>query len=96
MDDSMDKLARDPIGRAALDEAIARSGGLVRLASAVGVSYQLMQGWRAENRKYATPAEYALAVESASGVSRHRLRPDVFGPPPVGETATESAAGAGR
>jgi DNA-binding transcriptional regulator YdaS (Cro superfamily) len=26
------------------------------------------------------PAEFCLAVEDATGVSRHRLRPDIFGP----------------
>lgn len=75
-----------PIGYEALEEAIA-STSLAALAREVGVGYQLVQGWRVKSRKYATPAEYVLAVERASGISRHRLRPDVFGPQPEGEVA---------
>lgn len=67
----------------ALDEAIRRTG-LGKLAKAAGVRYQQVQGWRANGRKFATPAEYVLKVEAASGVSRHDLRPDLY---PATETA---------
>lgn len=61
----------------ALDQAI-RLNGLVWLAETIGVRYQLIQGWRASGRKFATPAEYVLKIEAATGVSRHELRPDLY------------------
>lgn len=69
---------RVPVGLDALEEAISQAGGVTQLARLMGVSYQLVQGWRAPGRKYATPAEYVLRAEAASGVSRHRLRPDLY------------------
>lgn len=38
------------------------------------------------------PPEHVLAVEKATGVSRHELRPDVFGPVPVKKTRARSVA----
>lgn len=35
---------------------------------------------RFENEKRRVPAERVLEIESMTGVSRHELRPDVFGP----------------
>lgn len=63
---------------AALDRAIAECS-LVELARRIDVSYQLIQGWRVSGRKFATPAEYVLKIEAATGVSRHELRPDIYG-----------------
>lgn len=70
---------RTEIGRAALDEAIRRVGGVRAMARALGnISVQAVSNWRA------CPPTRVLDVERVSGVSRHRLRPDVFGPTPKG------------
>lgn len=69
-----------PIGLDALDLAISKVG-LSTLADRMSVSYQLIQGWRKEGRKFATPAEYCRALAAASDglVTEADLRPDVFG-----------------
>jgi DNA-binding transcriptional regulator YdaS (Cro superfamily) len=53
-------------------------GGTVALAKAVGVPHYNVSKWR----KSGIPAKHVLRVEAASGVSRHDLRPDIFGPAP--------------
>lgn len=53
--------------------------GAYRLAMAVGVKHPTIHSWLRTGR---VPAERALAVEAATGISRHELRPDVFGPAP--------------
>jgi post-segregation antitoxin (ccd killing protein) len=63
----------------AIDEAISRSGGVAYLGAAVGVAHSSVVRWRQEGR---VPAKHVLAVETATGVARHRLRPDLY-PPPV-------------
>lgn len=68
------------IGRMnAIDISIDRAGGVVRLARALGVGQSVVSNWRAAGR---VPANRVLAIEAATGVSRHDLRPDVFGPAP--------------
>lgn len=63
--------------KTALDEAISKTGSQAALAREVGVSQQLISYWLKKGGK--VPAEYVLKVELASGVSRHALRPDMFG-----------------
>jgi 4-hydroxyphenylacetate 3-monooxygenase len=58
--------------RAPLAEAIAAAGGTAALARAVGLSPQAVSQWRR------VPAARVIAVEAASGVSRRRLRPDLY------------------
>lgn len=69
---------------AALDEAIERAGGRAMLGRALDISGQAISQWDR------CPAERVLAVEAASGVSRHRLRPDLYPLPnsPTSEAAT--------
>lgn len=69
-----------PVGRDALLSAIASKGSLSAFARSIGVQYQLVQGWLSTVRKYATPPAYVLAVERATGVARHQLRPDIWPP----------------
>lgn len=47
-----------------------------RFAAAVGTSQQLVSYWL-RNEK-ALPAEFVLAAERATGISRHDLRPDLY------------------
>ena len=63
-----------------LQRAVAIAGGQVALAKAIG----LKQGhiwWWLNKTKQASPG-YVLAIEEATGVSKHDLRPDIFGPDP--------------
>ncbi len=66
---------RSEAEKAALEEAIALAGGPAKLArhASVGVSPQVVQGWR----RNGLPRDRAQAVEAATGVSVFRLRPDV-------------------
>lgn len=51
-----------------------KAGGPAALAKAIGgVTSQAVSQWRK------VPAERVLDVERITGVSRHKLRPDVFG-----------------
>lgn len=70
----------------AIDRAIEAAGGATRLASALGVRVNVVTNWRARGT---VPAEQVLAIESATGISRHDLRPDVFG---ASDSSLESAA----
>jgi DNA-binding transcriptional regulator YdaS (Cro superfamily) len=65
----------------ALDDAKRKAGGAAGLAAKLGgITPQAVSQWKR------VPAERVLAVEKETGVSRHDLRPDIYGP------QTESAA----
>jgi TorA maturation chaperone TorD len=59
---------RDP----GLDEAINAAGGVGALAKKLGISQPSVSNWSR------VPAERVLAVETATGVSRAILRPDLY------------------
>jgi DNA-binding transcriptional regulator YdaS (Cro superfamily) len=64
-----------------LARAVKQAGGARALGRALGISSQAVSQWER------VPPERVLAVEAASGVSRHELRPDLY--PPAGkETQT--------
>ncbi|WP_405048948.1 transcriptional regulator [Rhizobium rhizogenes] len=65
--------------RAHIERAIEAHGSQVKLANAIGCSQQYISWLLSEAKQIS--AEKALAVEKATGglVSRHDLRPDVFG-----------------
>ena len=55
-------------------EAVEKVGGQTEAAKVTGArSYQTVQQWIATGR---VPAKFCAALESASGVSRFKLRPD--------------------
>jgi len=56
-------------------EAIIAEVGAYRLAKMVGVKHPTIHSWRKFGR---VPAARVLAVEAATGVSRHDLRPDIY------------------
>lgn len=47
-------------------------------ADLVGVTQPLVSYWL---KRQQVGAQYAIKVEEKTGVSRHDLRPDIFGPP---------------
>jgi DNA-binding transcriptional regulator YdaS (Cro superfamily) len=59
-----------------LQEAIKIAGNRTLLGKMVGVSRQAIEQWKV------VPPERVLSVERATGVSRYRLRPDIYGDPP--------------
>jgi DNA-binding transcriptional regulator YdaS (Cro superfamily) len=64
----------------ALRKAIKAAGGQVRLARRIGIGQTAVSNWLTKRGK--VPAERVLAVEGASGVPRHELRPDIYPPGP--------------
>lgn len=68
--------------RAALAEAIRRSGGVPVLAERLGVRRQAIYQWDK------VPAERVQTVSALSGIPPHELRPDIFPAP----TQTAGAA----
>lgn len=70
--------------QAALLKAVQLAGGTqaafaekLREHTGRNVQQQHVSWWIAKSKK--APADYVLAIEAVSGVSRHELRSDVFG-----------------
>jgi DNA-binding transcriptional regulator YdaS (Cro superfamily) len=78
----------------ALIKAIAAAGGQSALARGISKSTgrTIRQGhiWSWLYRTQIVPAEYVIAIESITGVSRHDLRPDIY-PHEVRKRAREQA-----
>ena len=55
-----------------LADYLSRRGATGRLAAALGISRPAIVQWRR------VPASRVLAVEVATGISRHDLRPDLY------------------
>lgn len=64
----------------ALNDAIDAAGSQLALADLIGIAAPSLTGWIM--RGY-VPAGRVLGVERHTGISRHRLRPDIY-PPPAG------------
>ena len=54
--------------------SVVLSLGCSDLARGLGIKRQSVHKWKI------VPSKRALAVEAISGISRHELRPDIFGP----------------
>lgn len=61
-----------------LIRAVKKAGGQTLLAEKLGVAQCTISHWIHRN-KVAPPAEYVPLIEDITGISRHELRPDVFG-----------------
>ncbi|MDO9442195.1 MAG: YdaS family helix-turn-helix protein [Beijerinckiaceae bacterium] len=63
------------------------AGGPKSLGERIGISSQAISQW------VECPPRRVIAVEAASGVSRHELRPDLYPPagPPIVQLQTVSA-----
>ena len=62
----------------ALREAVSRLGSQSATARLLNVSQAAV--WKWLHRGKPLPAEHVLVIEAATGVSRHALRPDIYGP----------------
>ena len=58
-------------------KAVELAGGPHALGRALGISGQAVSQWQR------VPVERCLAVEALTGISRHSLRPDIYGFPVV-------------
>jgi len=66
-----------------LQKAVYLVGGQTALANAIGGKCRQGHVWKWLNRCKSLPAERAIQIERATNgrVTRHELRPDLFGPP---------------
>jgi DNA-binding transcriptional regulator YdaS (Cro superfamily) len=64
--------------RKVLDDVIREIGSQSALARLIGISQPAVSGW--VRKALPIPPEHVLTIEGATGISRHRLRPDVYGP----------------
>lgn len=63
-----------------IEIAVEKLGGVTKAAATLGVKNpSVVANWRSRGR---VPPERVLEIEALTGVSRHDLRPDVFGPKP--------------
>lgn len=72
----------------ALRAAIKAIGSQSATGRLLGVSQAAV--WRWLDKELPLPAEHVLAVEAATGISRHALRPDIYGPAPAAAIAAAS------
>ncbi|WP_312237045.1 YdaS family helix-turn-helix protein [Stenotrophomonas sp.] len=72
----------------ALDKAVEAAGSQLALAQLLGIKPPSISGWYERRR---VPAERCIAIETVTGVSRHELRPDVFGKPVTPEQASANS-----
>ncbi len=78
-------MSEDRLPLESLKDAVKCIGSQSATARLLGVTQAAVWGWL--NRGTQLPAEHVLPIEAATGVSKHRLRPDVYGPEPVGDTS---------
>jgi len=72
----------------AISAAVEKLGsGQAGMARLLGVTPQAVNQWVSNNRP--VPARHVLPIEHATGISRHDLRPDVFGPAPANDAGQE-------
>ena len=63
----------------ALAEAVRKVGSQSAFGRLIKKRQSTVREWLMADR---LPGEYVLAIEAATGVSKHRLRPDVYGDGP--------------
>jgi DNA-binding transcriptional regulator YdaS (Cro superfamily) len=59
-----------------VERVIRAGGGSTAVSRVVGVTRQAVEDW------CRIPAQHVLALEELTGISRHAMRPDVFGARP--------------
>jgi DNA-binding transcriptional regulator YdaS (Cro superfamily) len=79
----------------ALRRACARAGGQKPLARRIGTTQSRVWYWL-ERSKHGVAAPFVIAVEAATGVPRHELRPDIYPAPAVSQYQSEQEQEAGH
>jgi DNA-binding transcriptional regulator YdaS (Cro superfamily) len=67
-----------------IQKAMAQAGGQSKLAARLGITPQAVRKWERawdSGNHQAVPAHRAVQIESAVGMSRHELRPDLWPAP---------------
>jgi DNA-binding transcriptional regulator YdaS (Cro superfamily) len=59
----------------ALKQAVTIAGSSKLLGEGIGVTAERVRMWLHRDN---LPAEYVIAIERITGVSRHELRPDIY------------------
>lgn len=79
------------MSQTALEKAVEVVGSQAELARRIGKKQAHIWNWL--NRDKQLPAEVVLAIEGATEgrVTRHELRPDIFGPAPKPERKRAAA-----
>jgi DNA-binding transcriptional regulator YdaS (Cro superfamily) len=72
------------------DKFPAALGGVSRVAELLQLPYQTVAAWK----RRGIPPERVIAVENATGVSRHEIRPDIYPPPAAPDHARASTEAA--
>ena len=67
----------------AFQAAIVAANGQTAFGRIIGVSQQRVWNWLQAGKHL--PADYVLAAEAGTGVSRHLLRPDIYPVPAEAE-----------
>jgi DNA-binding transcriptional regulator YdaS (Cro superfamily) len=73
----------------ALRRAVELVGSQTAVARLLGVSQPSVWKWLSKEKPL--PAEHVLAMEAATGISKHELRPDIY-PATGGETLATSGS----
>jgi len=58
-----------------IQKAIDAAGNSFALGDMLGVSASKVRMWKS---RCSVPPQYVIAIEKATGVSRHELRPDIY------------------
>jgi DNA-binding transcriptional regulator YdaS (Cro superfamily) len=66
--------------KTALERAIEKAGSQALLAEQIGASQQLISYWLKKATR-GVPAEFVGPIETATGIPRHELRPDLYDAP---------------
>ncbi len=69
-------MTRSVLKNQILMKAVKKVGSQTKLAAAINTTQQNIWWWLYQAN--AINAEYVIAIEKVSGVSRHELRPDIY------------------
>lgn len=67
-------MKRRKVRKARLERLFKATATMTNLAVKLGITPQTVSGWSD------IPPEHCLAIEKITGISRHELRPDIYGP----------------
>lgn len=65
------------VAKTLVEQVIEKLGGPTKAAARLGIDNpSVVLNWRARKQ---VPADRVIEIEKLTGVSRHKLRPDIFG-----------------